>query len=354
MKVLSGSLVILCLCLNMFTLPSSRPAKADAGIDLVILPAATEVAVGDTFDLTVQVRTGSQEIDTLALFLTFDQKKLAVTSSATVNGEVFPYLIENIYSNVNGTSDSTVFTTEDFPSGDFMIAVLHFQAIEETVTPVTVGFNVEKTGMAREGLPQLYSVSTAAVSITPGIPDSITVKPVDATLTPGETRQFTANGTYSSGNWMDITGSVTWYSSDETIATIDETGLATGIKVGTVTITAEIEDVSDSAGCTVTEDSSVQDGEQDTIETVTTTENDEITQTVDSKSDTPVTETLEEDKDSTDTAGTATEKVMAKNEESSDTTQDSSGNTVLIIIGAVAAGVVLVIVGFSLFTRRRY
>ena len=67
---------------------------------------------------------------------------------------------------------------------------------------------------------------------------SIAVTPPNESLPKGLTLQYAAIGTYSDSSTADITGSVTWTSSNTTIATINSSGLATAIKVGSTTITA--------------------------------------------------------------------------------------------------------------------
>ncbi|NKF24018.1 Ig-like domain-containing protein [Solimonas marina] len=88
--------------------------------------------------------------------------------------------------------------------------------------------------------------------------ESITISPTSATVGSGETQQFTATGTYSTPPGQspdpsqcdsveggvctrDITGSVTWTSSDTDVATIEAGGLATGAGSGTTTITASMD-----------------------------------------------------------------------------------------------------------------
>jgi uncharacterized protein YjdB len=67
---------------------------------------------------------------------------------------------------------------------------------------------------------------------------SITVTPTSASIATGQTQSFTASGIFSDGSTTDITNSVTWNSSATNIATIDPTGLATGISAGSANITA--------------------------------------------------------------------------------------------------------------------
>jgi Big-like domain-containing protein len=68
----------------------------------------------------------------------------------------------------------------------------------------------------------------------------------------GKTLQFTATGTYSDGSSGDITTSVNWSSSNESMITIDSLGVATPHATGGVTITATLGEVSASTMLAVT------------------------------------------------------------------------------------------------------
>ncbi len=81
---------------------------------------------------------------------------------------------------------------------------------------------------------------------------SIAVTPSSPSINPSQTQQFTATGTYSDGSTKDITTSATWASSNTSVASIGaNTGLATGVAVGTSQITATLGSVA-SAGDTLT------------------------------------------------------------------------------------------------------
>jgi hypothetical protein len=73
---------------------------------------------------------------------------------------------------------------------------------------------------------------------------SISVTPATATIPGvGSTAQFTAVGTFSNGKkntsyTQTLTTQVTWSSSVNTVATVNSSGLATGVSTGTTTITA--------------------------------------------------------------------------------------------------------------------
>jgi trimeric autotransporter adhesin len=76
---------------------------------------------------------------------------------------------------------------------------------------------------------------------------SITVSPQSQTLTSGQQQQYTA--TDNNGN--NITSSVSWTSSDTTVATITSSGVATAVATGTATITASLNGVAGTATLTV-------------------------------------------------------------------------------------------------------
>jgi trimeric autotransporter adhesin len=69
----------------------------------------------------------------------------------------------------------------------------------------------------------------------------------------GGTQQFTLTGHYSDGTTLNLTTSATWSSSDTSFAAIGtNTGLATGLQGGSVTITASFESQTKTAKLTVT------------------------------------------------------------------------------------------------------
>lgn len=81
---------------------------------------------------------------------------------------------------------------------------------------------------------------------------SIAIVPMTASANSGETVQYTATGTYTDGTTQDLTATVMWQSSNVSVATIDSTGLATAVSVGSTTVTAELQGVlSNTASLTV-------------------------------------------------------------------------------------------------------
>jgi len=68
---------------------------------------------------------------------------------------------------------------------------------------------------------------------------SVSVTPSSATVSVQGTEQFTATGHYNDGSSKDITNTANWSTSAKMVASVSRTGLATGLKAGTATISAK-------------------------------------------------------------------------------------------------------------------
>lgn len=81
---------------------------------------------------------------------------------------------------------------------------------------------------------------------------AITVTPNNSNLPKSINEQFTAIGHYADSNTADITTSVTWDTSNHSVATIDTTGLGIGTGAGTAQISATLSGVTGITNITVT------------------------------------------------------------------------------------------------------
>src|SRR5207247_10570712 len=111
------------------------------------------------------------------------------------------------------------------------------------------------TGVAAGGPVTMTATSegqsgTASVTVTLAPVAAVTVTPSSGTVAIGRTVQLTATPRDASGN--PLTGrAIGWSSSDNTIATVNSSGLVTGAVAGAATITATSEGQSGTAGIAV-------------------------------------------------------------------------------------------------------
>ncbi|MUK31917.1 hypothetical protein GNP44_17750 [Aliivibrio fischeri] len=85
---------------------------------------------------------------------------------------------------------------------------------------------------------QLNTSNEATLSVTAAEVESIQITPASENVVEGNTQQYLAIATYTDNNTADVTNSVSWTSSIPTLATINTQGLATGVSVGEVRISA--------------------------------------------------------------------------------------------------------------------
>jgi uncharacterized protein YjdB len=79
---------------------------------------------------------------------------------------------------------------------------------------------------------------STTVTVTVANLSSITISPTSDSTNAGDTVQYKALGTLQDGTQVDITDSVTWSSSNKSVATISSAGLATAVASGTTYIVA--------------------------------------------------------------------------------------------------------------------
>jgi uncharacterized protein YjdB len=99
-----------------------------------------------------------------------------------------------------------------------------------------------------------YTISymNGTLTVTAPTLTALAIQPTSQSILRGESHQFTATATYSDGSTANVTRSATWTSANATIATVNNTGLATGVGIGTTTVTASLSGQSASASLTVT------------------------------------------------------------------------------------------------------
>lgn len=225
-------------------------------VDFTWMSDDTDVATVDETGLVTAVAAGTAMITATGNDVTSMPATITVEESAPVIDRVeivdaMPVMLEigdtQQLMAVARTSDGTMIggVTFAWSSDDTEVATVDSTGL---VTAVGAG-TADISAMAGEINSEPVTVTVAE---PPPIVDRVSVSPPSAAIEEGETRQFTATA-YDADD-MEIPGKTfTWKTGNTAVATIDESGLATGVGEGNTTITATVDDVSGMARLTVTE-----------------------------------------------------------------------------------------------------
>lgn len=175
------------------------------------------------------------------------------TTSKTAPGSIVKYLPLNVQVNSSPGSCGPIFSLQPFgTSGDRCTLQLSVSGAVNADDPDAHHhlFICRTGGVACAGT--LFPLNVTLINLF-----SIILSPLNPSIEVGSTQQFTAIGNYSDGSASDITATVTWTSSNPTVATINNTGLATGLSSGVTTITATFGGVSAATVLTVNSSSGI-------------------------------------------------------------------------------------------------
>ena len=127
--------------------------------------------------------------------------------------------------------------------------------ISVTFTPTVVGKRTGTLTVTDNASNSPQTANLTGTGSTAGL-TSITVTPANPSAPAGTTQQFTATGTFSTGETYNLTDSVTWSSSKSTVATVSNIagtqGLASALATGAATISATSGKIKGSTILTVT------------------------------------------------------------------------------------------------------
>ena len=167
-----------------------------------------------------------------------NNQTMTVTASASANAQNTGITLTNSgpINMVSGSSGPSVYQLEMFlaASRTASIGNLNFIISLGTTSSVNIASKVNIISSSSTIGTSTSTLKLSSINITP---------PSPASLAGGLTQQFTASGQYSDGTKTDITSQVTWSSSNAISATISSVGLAKGIAMGTVNITATLSGV---------------------------------------------------------------------------------------------------------------
>jgi len=95
------------------------------------------------------------------------------------------------------------------------------------------------------------------LTVTPATLNSISLSPVDISIAKGFSTRLNATGHFSDSSAQDISHSVVWQSSNQSVASIsnanDDTGVLNSLAAGTTTVSASFSGISNSTSVTVSE-----------------------------------------------------------------------------------------------------
>ncbi len=197
----------------------------------VTLGTATISATSGTISGSATLTVTAAVLTSIAVTPTTDSVAVGYTQQFTATGTYSNGTTQNLTSTASWTSSNTSVATIKVHTG-----------LATTLTPGTT--TITATSGTISG--------SATLTVTAAVLTSIAVTPATASVPAGDGHQFTATGTYSNGTTQNLTSTVQWTSSAISIATVSSGGLATGVTLGTATISATSGTISGSATLTVT------------------------------------------------------------------------------------------------------
>ncbi|WP_162010805.1 Ig-like domain-containing protein [Aliivibrio fischeri] len=198
----------------------------------------TSIATISEVGLVVGVGVGNSTITAVKDGVVSNDGRLTVTTAALESIQITPAMVSlakgnsQQYTAMGFYSDETSreLTQEvSWRSRDTSIAT-----ISEVGLVVGVGVGNSTITAVKDGVVS----NRANLIVSEAVLESIIISPINASIIKGSILQHAATGIYSDGASQDLTREVSWRSSDTSIATISEAGVAVGVDVGSSTITA--------------------------------------------------------------------------------------------------------------------
>ncbi len=174
------------------------------------------------------------------------------SSPNLVSLSITPTDVSVVTITLNQQTQFTLAGTYSDGSIHFLTSSASWTSSVNSVATVSSGL-VTEVGYGTSIITATIGSLSASTSITLSKPalSSITVTPASINVHQGATVAFTAEAQYANGSTAQITKSATWSSSQQSVASVDNTGLATAATAGSSTITATYQGISDSANLTV-------------------------------------------------------------------------------------------------------
>jgi parallel beta-helix repeat protein len=130
-----------CGASNPSMMVSSLLSVSGGSVVMGVVPSTSQVNVGETFEIVIEVQAGEQQVDSASAYLDFDPTLLEVVNMTS--GDHLNLTLENSFDNGAGTIDFAAGKlTSPFPSGDFELVTISLRAKAATArTPLGFVFN---------------------------------------------------------------------------------------------------------------------------------------------------------------------------------------------------------------------
>jgi hypothetical protein len=233
---------------NHLNVPLAMSTVATTG-DFAVTTNTCSPSVGAGLKCTIEVTFSPEAIGTLSGALTINYNAVGSPTLVPLSGTGSDTGLKTITvtpANSTIAAGSTLqFTaTGNFKNGsteNLTSAVTWSSTTTSVATIAPGGLATALTVGATTIRATLGSIADSTqLTVTPPTLVSIAVTPPNPSISNGATQQFTATGTYSNATTQNITNSVTWASSNLSVASISASGLATGGATGTSNITATL------------------------------------------------------------------------------------------------------------------
>lgn len=141
---------------------------------------------------------------------------------------------------VGATQQLTATGTYEDQSTRDLTSMVRWSTMDSAVVSVSDGglATALAEGMTKVAASLDEITGKTTITVTPATLVSIEITPVNPMLIKGKTQAFVATGTYSNKTTKDVSSLVKWVSATASTATIDNQGVATGLALGTTTISA--------------------------------------------------------------------------------------------------------------------
>ncbi|NOJ61283.1 Ig-like domain-containing protein [Arthrobacter sp. 260] len=203
-------------------------------IILVFTAAVSAVIVAIAVIASVPGWIGAQAVPEEPASLIIEPTEARVALGGTVLFTASAMLADGASRSIEGL------TWESLDPG---IATIDGTGLATAVSPGTASISGSAAGQQAQATLTVLPADVAVVSMI--------VNPTSQTVDPGVSVQYVAVAQFSDGSAQEITGAVQWGSTDPSIASVTESGLATAIAPGEVLMTADWNGLQGSAPLTV-------------------------------------------------------------------------------------------------------